>query len=560
MRVSTLFQRVLPLVAALFAMAAEDDCNIRIDVDDEDEEEECADLGDICPSLSCENGNVLDADGCAICECNTVSTCDQGAVDQVPECANPIFDETTCSWTCGGDVCFSDFDCGPGFFCAFTGADGNGDRADPIAGGQCLPINQGCNSDEECGPGFICDFSGANGGGAEPPRDGEERPGDAPAPPPQGQCVFVDQGCFSDADCGRGFVCEFADAAGGLVAQAGVCVQQTEGCSVDEDCGEGRHCEILDNAGAIAIFVGPGICVDNEPVACRDDSQCAPGERCVETCGFDPTCPDCDRCLLVTVCEPAFVSCTSDAECREGEVCSIDGTSGGANDRAIPCFDENNDGQCDDISATGTCIPVIVDNSCETDADCAEGQFCNGGVDICACTTECRDDGMGGCLPCECPVGLGFCEDISTNTNCISDSDCADGTVCEIIGVTGCEDVPCEVGPDGTMECRPCDPIPVGICVAPVANCFSDADCAADEQCVLQNVCDPATGEACRPGFAPQGTCEPRPATSCSSDADCAAGQLCDAADACLAPPNCNPGEACPDVCFGTCFDPRDQP
>src|SRR5690606_13658979 len=42
----------------------------------------------------------------------------------------------------------------------------------------------------------------------------------------------------------------------------------------------------------------------------------------------------------------------------------------------------------------------------------------------------------------------------------------------------------------------------------------------------------------------------------CYSDADCAAGFACNAAEVCLPPPGCTPGEPCPTVCYGQCVAP----
>lgn len=550
---TNLILKALPLAASLFMVAAKDDgCVININSEGEGEGEvECVDLGDICPALSCENGNVLDNDGCPICECNGVSICDATDI-AIPECANPIFDESTCSWFCGEPpvTCFSDADCGAGFICDFSGGggavppNGGADQA-PIAGGICVaapPVN--CFSDFDCGDGFFCDFSG---GGAADPGAPEERP----APPPDGGiCAPIAQpGCFSDLDCAPGFVCQFA-AADAAVALDGQCVPAAVNCATDADCAESQHCELLDAAGGLVILPSGGICVDD------------------------------------------VIICTLDADCPSGQVCSVDGSSGGAADRAIPCLDADGDGICDGIvPPTGQCIPVIIDSSCESDADCVDGQFCDlSNTDGCVCADICIDDGNGGCVPCACPAPVGVCSDIPVDNQCFSDADCADGTLCTIVGTTGCENVPCEVDPTtGEMFCHPCDPIPVSICLAAPVACFNDGDCAADEVCVFDNAepaCDPNTDPACanRPIVAQQGVCKAAIPTDpcstvrctadttcvidadgsatcvalgadCSSDSDCGAGQLCDAATACLPDPSCDPNTNCDALCFGHCFD-----
>jgi Cys-rich repeat protein len=530
---------------AFFLMAADGPCTIDINVDDDDDEEECQDLGDICPNLSCENGNVLDDDGCPICECNTEG-CDPNQ-QAIPECAFPVFDEASCSWRCdgGGGECFSDFDCGPGFFCALS--DNCGRPEDPNGGavcaniGFCVEIATECFSDADCGPGFRCELA-TSGGGAEdpaPPPPDQERPEDPIPPPPGGQCVLIEQGCFSDADCAEGFVCEFVDAAGALVAIQGICVEKSE------------------------------------PVECRSDDECAAGERCIEACLPDPNCPACDVCFFANICQPATTPCSSDLDCRADEVCSLDG-----NGAARPCFDADGDGQCDD----GVCIPAIVDLTCSSDVDCQDGEFCNLSQG-CVCDASCEiDPTTGDCLPCDCAEPVGFC-DIRT---CISDTDCAPGLVCEIFGVTGCENVPCEELPNGTVECRPCDPIPLGACVEPTTSCITDADCRDDQICALADalppVCDPASPDCANRIAPPAGVCVDRvidPCANvrceagtqcvvdaagnaqcladqglCTSDQDCADGLICNAADVCLSDPNCAQGEACPDVCFGNCIAP----
>ena len=46
---------------------------------------------------------------------------------------------------------------------------------------------------------------------------------------------------------------------------------------------------------------------------------------------------------------------------------------------------------------------------------------------------------------------------------------------------------------------------------------------------------------------------EPPATADCRSNADCGEGTRCNAAEVCLDPPDCEPGESCPDVCYGVC-------
>ncbi len=678
MRVATPVLRALPLTA-LFAFAAVTaGCNIVIGGNDGANEGEgetqCPDLGAICPSLSCENGNVLAADGCAICECNGEPACDLDEAGPGPECANAQLDPQTCQWSCEQE-CSDDAECGRGSVCVFTGcADGgaapgrpdDGAAEDPIAcesQGFCQQIATECFSDAECGAGFHCSFDGAVDGGA-----GGNEP--APAPP---------------------------DDAGDVIAPSGLCVQdEVVVCFfVDGECGEGRHCEPAPAAPGGLVIAG-GVCVDD--AACTEGGgECGAGASCVITCESDPGCPNCDICLVVAKCVPDSVACSSDLDCGRAQVCSFD-ANGGVAER--PCFDENGDGVCDggdiappagvcvdractsdadcgvdqvcsfgsgeralppvecvdqngdnlcdepvappppaegvcvavsascnadvdcgagqvcqlnntdgcicdrsciddgaggclpcDCPAAGTCVDAATP-SCSTDADCAAGQQCQFN-DGCACPAVCIDDGMGGCLPCDCPAPQGSCVDVQ-QAECADSSTCAEGQVCEF-GPEGCEN-PCEII-DGQQVCHPCDPILVGRCVTPTTDpaCFADTDCAAEEQCVFADgfappppppECTDPNNCPARPAPAPQGTCQPisqdpcalvrcesgvcevaadgtavcvtpEPTTPCASANDCAAGDQCNAGiERCDANPSCVPDQPCTQECWGICVTP----
>ncbi len=500
--------KALPVVAALFSIAADGDaCQVIFNNGDEGGDAECTELDEVCPNLECDNGNVVDRDGCPICECADAPVCDVANLE-FPECANPRFDDESCAWVCDGDPgCFSDGDCGPGFICQSTcgGRESGASEEDCASAGICVQVGGGCFSDFDCGRGFRCeqrdggDQPGApdsdpdSGDGGAPNDDGDdgaERPDDdqadpAPPPPPSGQCVRIEDGCFEDSDCGEGFFCDFLNNPGAVaVREGGVCRELETPCFVDEECREGQHCEFLTDASG--LVARSGVCIDD-----------------------------------------GLIECNFDGDCRDGQVCAFVATDG-------DCSDGDGDGACDGLAdvpgSGGVCVDV--DESCSSDTDCGEGETC-ALLEDCVCTAECRDDGNGGCLPCECPIATsGVC--VALTTECFEDIDCPDGGTCAL-EASGC-DRPCEVNDDGSTTCFPCDPVLSGHCVAPSPSCFSDTDCHPEDQCVFdEGPTDCVNGADCRPAFAPQGTCQPRDADPC---ADCNGSCVVDAdgRSDCIAP------------------------
>ncbi len=589
--------RMLPLAGAFLLMAAEDNGCIIINNDDDDDDD-CVDLDDACPNLECPAGNVV-VDGCEICECADV--CEPGPA---PECANARLTDD-CEWVCGGDECISDADCGEGFFCAFfDGAESPApgeDAADRFVAGTCLPLNppEGCRSDADCGRGFVCDFSvdngGSGGGGVDPDAPNDEPQAPEPAPPaPEGTCVPA-PGCFDDSDCERGQHCEFFGAENGLVAPG-------------------------------------GICVDDVVSECESDADCN-GGTCILECHSDPNCPECDVCLFIGTC--VDTGCFSDADCHSDQFCDVSGQG-----ERRPCVDSDGDNLCDDalIAIEGVCRDLETQSNCFSDDDCGRDQFCdfggqaepepcfapdeNGGCadrirpaegicrdrggegclddadcgpnqicaqsDACVCDTECRDDGQGGCLPCECPNLPGVCIDLGGGDECLVDEDCARGQRCELT-TGGCDEGPhCEIGPDGEEICFGCDPFVIGVCVDDTAptDCFSDTDCGDNEFCAISNAdpapcfapdcanrpapaggtCQPintdvcatvrcASGTHCEVDAAGNAVCAPD-AAGCFSDQECSDGLVCNAGiDVCESAPGCEDGDNCIDVCYGFCVE-----
>lgn len=112
----------------------------------------------------------------------------------------------------------------------------------------------------------------------------------------------------------------------------------------------------------------------------------------------------------------------------------------------------------------------------------------------------------------------------------------------------------CKTGPNDASGCPTCE------CgePTPTTGCWTDSDCGDGTRCDMVNYCDLPPG--CDPGEACPPVCygrcvKPEPTTGCWSDGDCGRGKRCDIVNYCDPPPGCDPGEACPVVCYGRCVD-----
>ena len=97
---------------------------------------------------------------------------------------------------------------------------------------------------------------------------------------------------------------------------------------------------------------------------------------------------------------------------------------------------------------------------------------------------------------------------------------------------------------------------------ASVEQCTVAADCEGQPhiQCEGQWTC--ATNQClwqCGETVPPPDPPDP-PADGCFGDGDCKDGLVCNAAEVCLPPPGCGPGDVCPTVCYGQCVKPEVNP
>lgn len=171
---------------------------------------------------------------------------------QRDDCA-PTYDEVYCATDCDELDCYM-VECPPSDF----------------YGCEELPEPpDGCLSDADCAPNQECIQYYADPVSclcAPCLSDDPECGCDCPAPPPSGgECVDRgEQECFSDADCGPGFACEYEEWGRGA------------DCAC-EPCAEDQLCDPCD-CGAPAPV---GYCVETgEPASCDTDADCSNGERC----------------------------------------------------------------------------------------------------------------------------------------------------------------------------------------------------------------------------------------------------------------------------------------
>ncbi len=280
-----------------------------------------------------------------------------------------------------------------------------------------------CQDDTQCADGLECLLMDEGHGYCAEHCDCQELNGCTPP----AQCLWTDGSacwcgylCESDADCpnnGEGWTCyDIGSEMGEQPFFTCLPVDMDDyTCTTDSDCAPGEVC--MD-----------GYCYyDDEPPYCRTDADCAPDEICIDGyCYYDePYCQSDYDCAPDEICidgycyyddQPPY--CRSDDDCGPGMVCI--------------------DGYCSDDSDDDTDQPY-----CRSNEDCAQGQVCENGV----CVADGPHDGQPGDL-CQsqgqCSEGLdclmmddysGYCAgrcDCESLDGCAAPSQClwSDGSNC----------------------------------------------------------------------------------------------------------------------------------
>ena len=330
-------------------------------------------------------------------------------------------------------------------------------------------------------------------------------------------------GCLSNNDCPVGNICSNSECVPGITDNSDGDQEEEKvwcgECCYDEDCGLGYIC--TDN-----------LCVKDETPdgdtiepTCTTDTQCAPGQSCVNgQCVFGDPDGDTDGDTVVDGdIEPQ--NCTTAADCSDflycngTETCSAEGqcqpgvnpcddgqdcTTDSCDEELNHCDNISDHSQCDDgiectsdvcVSASG-CVNTVNDMACTVD------ELCDPESDLADETT--------GCKP---------------KPQCESDSDCDDELWCN--GIEKCVDTICQ--PGEAVDCNDDITCTEDICDEENETCNNtptDSLCQDEDLCNGEEICDPDSAEADAAG------CIAGTEPDCNDSVDCTV-------DSCIAATGC---------------------
>ena len=571
----------------------------------------------------CTSGDTCDDSGACLggpVDCADTNPCTEDACQagvgvciHLPLSGAPCQDGSACTT---GDVCQQGMCAGKPKSCS----DGNpctADLCDPETGGCTASAASGgeCDDGSACTEGDTCLFGVCVG---KKVLCGDDSPCTADACDPASGCTHapVDPG----SSCDDGDFCTGPDvcAAGGVCVGAPIACDDPLACTVDAcdpalgcthtpdhaACDDGAACttgECYAGVGCVQLPV-EGACDDGEP--CTVGDACSGG-----ACAGKPA--DCndgvpctaDSCVAGSGCQHL----PDAAACDDGNACTADACHVGAGCVSVPLDDlpcEDGD-PCtlEEMCVEGSCQPGANQCPCAADADCDDGNACNGvfacqadpeGLTECvqvAPTVVCAPAGEGApaCQAIACDPSDGQCKPLPVadatpcpdNDPCTVDEECFGGTcfsadltcddgldctvdACEAgVGcVTTPDDAACDDGVPCTLDdCSPID----GCRHVPDAHACDDQISCTTDGCDLTLGCThqpdsshcsdgvPCTADTCVAGSG----CVHAPSDGDCDDDDACTDDSCDPAQGCVhapsAPGPCDDGNPCTegDSCDG---------
>ena len=575
-------------------------------------DKDCND-GDPCTDDWC------NADGQCHHDCNLGFPCDDGDPGTIDDlCLSSLIEQCVCMGTpaecandgdcndgnlCTLDVCTEDFQCIHGCLEGLKCDDGNlftdEDKClfDKVTGEcECLGKTE-CAADKECEDGSTCTLDWCDKNGAcHHDCDASALCNDGDPGTIKDTCLFSPLGlcecigtaleCTQDADCDDGDDCTKD------ICKDGSCHHE---CQQGLNCDDGNPFNLGDKC---LLYPLTGACFCQGQPECTGDFHCDDGNDCTKdwcdangVCHFDCTvdekCDDQDPatskdvCTFLPIgecaCEGVDVECADDADCDDGNDCTLDGCNQGKcwHDclDGLDCDDENPftfEDLCQSDPVTGQCW-CGGKTECQEHADCDDGNACT--LDSCdkngTCHHDCMpdekcDDGNPSTIKDTCMFSaVGDCVCLGIPVECVEDGDCDDGNPCTL---DGCKDGKCWHDCQEGLVCDDGDPFTdkdaclfdavTGACV-----CLGQKECNDDPDC--------DDGMACTKDWCDAtGTChhDCLPGEKCNEGDPDTINDVCDfsVTGACLClgvvleckePGDCDDGNACTkDVCVdGKC-------
>jgi hypothetical protein len=532
-------------------------------------------------TMQCQLGTALDCssfgDACSVGTCNALT----GQCEATPKANGSACDDgdkCTQASTCQGGVCAgtSPVVCTALDQCHDAGTcnPGTGICSDP-------PRMNGsaCNDSNACTRTDTCQSGVCTGGNAVVCSALDQCHNPGVCDTSTGICS--DPAKTNGSSCNDSSLCTQTD-----TCQGGICLGGSPvTCSPSDQCHQAGTCDPATGDCSDPAKKDDTPCVDAD--LCTLTDTCQSGE-CT---GSNPVkCVALDQCHLAGTCAPATGVCSDPAKmngtaCNDGNLCSQTDTcqsgacSGGNPVVCVASDDCHNIGTC--APATGVCSnPAKPDNTpcndgkaCTSSDKCTTGRCAGSGItcsDMIACTVD----------TCVEPSG---CNYDPSQCGCAKDADCDDGNACNGVETCNLGTLSCQKGTD--VDCSnlddacntgACDP-KTGACVAvPVRDgtgcddgnactatdaCASGACvgsnavvCKALDQCHNAGICDTGTGVCSDPAKPNGTTCNDGDA--CSQTDTCQSGSCtgsnpvtCTASDQCHNPGTCNPST-------GACSNP----